>query len=120
MSTSNERTPAFIDEKDVTTDWIEMVFDDYNCTCGGHKDRSYVGFVNECAVLARIHNNSLWWNIMPEQYTEDKVQETYSILLERLKEYDSSDDSTGLYCEYWDRLKHDGCLVQEFYFKDND
>ena len=120
MSTSTEKIPAFFDDKDVTTDWIEMVFDDYNCTCGGHKGRSYVGFVNECAVLARIHNNSLWWNIMPEQYTEDKVQETYSILLERLKEYDSSDDNTGLYCEYWDLLKHDGCLVQELYFKDND
>lgn len=115
-----KKIPAPIDEKNVTSDWIEMIFDDYNCTCGGHKDKSYVGFVNKCVVLARIQNNALWWNIMPEQYTESDVQETYNILLERLKEYDSTDDSTNLYCEYWDRLKHDGCLVQEFYFKNDD
>ena len=82
-ASENKLIPAPLDEKNVTTDWIEMVFDDYNCTCGGHKDRSYVGFVNECAVLARIHNNSLWWNIMHWKYNDDKVQETYRILLEK-------------------------------------
>ena len=116
---NKKKVPAYIDEKNVTTDWIEEVFDDHQCVCGGNCGCTFVGFVNSCVVLANVSRNHIGWQIVQGQYTESEVKETYDILIERLKELDDPDnDNIGIYCEYYELLKHDGFVEQSFYFKE--
>lgn len=121
MNTSTKRIPAPIDGKNIGFDWIETAFDYCNCTCGGYKDRCYVGFVNNCAVLATINSNYIDWDIMSGMYVEDLRNETYDILMERLMKFDAPDDrSVQTICEYDTRYKKHGNLRQTFYFKEEE
>ena len=121
MNTASEKkkVPAYIDEKNVTTDWIEDIFDNWNCTCGGEHSDYYTGFINDCVVIAQVHRNELRWQISSAFWCEDEIDSVYEELLKRLKVYDGVPNS-NIECEYWELLRHDGYLVQSFYFKDND
>ena len=112
---------APIDNKNVTTDWIESIFDEGNCTCGGYNAEFYTGFIQGCAVVAQINNNELRWQISAAFWSSWKIEEVYRVLMMRLKKCDEDqDENSSIYCEYYEVLRKDGYLVQQFYFKDDD
>ena len=53
MNTASEAKliPAPLDEKNLTTDWIEEAFDNYSCSCGGKRNNVYTGIVEDCPVV---------------------------------------------------------------------
>ena len=115
-----KQIPAPIDEKNITTDWIEYIFDS-GCTNGGPKDKWYVGFVDSYIASARIINNKLIWRLHKATVGFVSWQDALAALLKRLKDYDKSCDEAGsnVYCEY--KVEEDSTtIVQKFYFKQED
>lgn len=118
MSTSTDRTPAFIDEKDVTTDWIEEVFENYMCCCGGKRGNIYTGIVEECPVSCMVRENNIVWHVDPHIGGVPNAGHAYCSLVKRLKELFDEDTDSGLVVEYDDSMKDGYFLVQSFYFKE--
>lgn len=106
-------TPALLDEKDVTTDWIEDVFDQWAyAEC--HNRPCAVGFVNDCPVFVTWQSNYIVWRIIENNI--NNYEETLDVIRERLAAYESPDNGIFSTVESW------GCnsLMQKFYFNDND
>ena len=102
--------PALLDEKDITTDWIQDVFDDYSCVWGARK--SAVGYVCEQPVLVAWSDNDLLWKFMEQNTIEHS--NFLAVLKDRLSIYDENE---GLVIKskvignlYW----------QKFYWEDED
>ena len=53
--------PAPLDEKNVTTDWIEELFDDQSALYGSHK---MIGFMAGAAMQAEWYGNVLKWKVL--------------------------------------------------------
>ena len=106
------RTIAPIDEKNVCTDWIEQIFDDYNVVCTTkHHMNKVCGFVDgvlvEC-VYQSGHNEINWYvyGLQPD------VDSTISKVKTRLLDFENGE--SDLYSEITD---HESYLSQRFYFK---
>lgn len=103
--------PAPIDDKNVLTDWITEIFDDYDCTSDGY--RMFTGFILDSACSCRIIGNLLFWQIHQE-FAADAGR-SYDTLLKRLKEH----DSPPLVVKYDTSMKKEALiLVQKFYWTD--
>ena len=63
-------TPAPLDEKNVTTDWIDDIFDDSSCTCNGS---TYTGFVKDSVCSCLVGSNTIIWKI-DKDYAKDAMQ----------------------------------------------
>ncbi len=97
--------PAPIDEKNITSDWIEEIFDNYTCTW--RKDCA-VGFINNVAVMAAWSSNILMWKFMEEA----NLEESYAVLKDRLSRYD------GQTSVIEKKRRVGNMLIQQFFFED--
>lgn len=102
--------PAPIDNKNVTTDWIEEVFDFQTCLYNKNKA---VGFIDNEPVLATWQNNILLWNFHLETKIENSKHLT--VLKKRLAEYHDPDGN--LFEEF---VVVGNTLMQKFYWKNED
>lgn len=102
---NKEYIPAYLNEKDVTTDWIDMVFDNFSCVCGGRKNNIYVGFVNDIVTTARVHDNVVEWNM------QNGSDDDYISLKNKLLAFEEESDLFS-FVEWKDYM-----LFQSFYFK---
>lgn len=107
---SKKLIPAPIDEKNVTSDWIEEIFDDNNYTYDGRN--MYVGFVMGSVCCCMYHKNRIFWQIV--QDFAKKALESYNELLRRLREHDEPPIVVKYDTSLYDRL----LLLQQFYFED--
>lgn len=99
---------APLDEKNVTTDWIEQIFDGLNCVQNGCQ---MVGFVNECVVDCSWFDNTLQWR------AHDNKKETLNEIKKRLMEFEQDDSySPEVYSDIY--IVGGMFLVQKFYFND--
>ena len=96
--------PAPIDEKNVTTDWINDVFDDC-IECGN----DMIGYINGVPLHVTWHDNILCWEIVGAK----RILETSNELKRRLEEYEKDEDSTIMS----NRLTCGYLTTQAFYFK---
>lgn len=103
--------PAPIDNKNVTTDWIEEVFDYQTCIWG--KRESAIGFIHDRPVVAEWSENNLFWKFVEEESIDgsDHLEE----LRKRLKVYDDANpelvESHNVIGNYF---------WQKFYWKNED
>lgn len=107
--------PAPIDEKNVTSDWIEDVFDD--CVRNGDK---FVGFIGECVVMCECRNYYIDWKVEQECFNRQtsKRMETFTELKKRLKNMDEEDQNIVVkYLPFGEGVT---ALTQQFYFRDED
>ena len=98
--------PAPIDEKNVTSDWIEDVFDGSNCVCN---DNTLLGFIKDCPVIAAYYNNVIVW-----KFINESSEKTFDGLLElkkRLDEYDKENHELVTVAKVIGSI-----LIQRFYF----
>lgn len=103
--------PAPIDGKNVTNDWIEEIFDDGNCTRGGHN--MMTGFVGGSVCCCWITCHLIFWQIV--QDFAKHADSCYELLLKRLKEH----DTPPLVVKYDTSLKKEKLmLLQRFYWED--
>jgi len=103
-------TRARIDEKNVTTDWVEDVFD----TCVRHGDL-IVGIIDGEAVVCEFDRTSIWWRVPLTDHVCDKLEKILDVLTERLEAYDTKEGN--LMSVLW--LGHSD-ILQTFYFKQNE
>lgn len=102
----NKKIKAPIDEKNVCSDWIEGVFDAYNCVWGDNCQA--VGFVSGKPVYAFWCDNQLTW----------KVVNSNDIILSELKKriMDYECEESDIYSEI---STNTDSIVQLFYFKED-
>ena len=88
MNTASEEKliPAPLDEKNLTTDWIEEVFDDYRCSCGGKRNNLYTGIVEDCPVSCLITCNRVMWHVDPHIGGVPNAGHAYRSLINRIKD----------------------------------
>lgn len=109
--------PAPIDEKNITSDWIEDIFD--NCCFGGKENNIYVGFICDCVVLCEYHDNIIKWKVESECFNGKSERENaFNELRKRLETIDK--ESFDLAVKYSPFDKDVTCLTQSFFFKDED
>lgn len=101
--------PAPIDGKNVTTDWIEDIFDSQMCLYGKN---SRLGYINDEVVLARWEENKLMWEFLRKNYLNSILLST---LIKRLAEHY---DLMGDLVEKFDLQEN--TLVQSFYWKEEE
>ena len=105
----NSLIPAPIDGKNILTDWIEDVFDNYgDCVRNGNK---FVGFVKNSVCCCQHLNHHLFWHIDKDFAVNAK--ESWDELIRRLKEKDSPE----LVVKYDESMKKELMLMQSFYFR---
>ena len=97
---------APIDEKNITTDWLETIFDGWDYTCNSN-GKTYLGFVSNSPIIARIEGHTITWT-----WINDSMYN--GILKGRLNACDTDDDC--ITCKY---TNTDNGIIQEFYFNDN-
>ena len=100
--------PARIDGKDVSTDWIESIFDDAECMHVGH---TFIGFVRDTACSCYVQDNQVYWNINTDCGGNEYL--SYVHLVRMLNERDKEDLSHVVKYGYNpERFK----VTQLFYF----
>lgn len=102
--------PAPIDEKNVTSDWIEEIFDDGNCTRGGRN--MVTGFIGGSVCSCIYKGNHILWQINKEY--ADNAEKSYDQLIKRLKEH----DTPPLVVLYDTSKREELFLLQTFHWKD--
>ena len=106
-----KRIIAPIDEKNVCSDWIEEIFDDYSCTYTEVKRKhKYCGFVDGELVMCSytFGNNTLQWVIYSDG---EKLESVRNHIMNICKEIDKEND--GLVCEY---EIENNAVYQSFFF----
>lgn len=105
----NKIIAAPIDEKNVSTDWIEDVFDGQRCV---QNDNGMVGFIDGCPTYVFWRSNLLFW-ILKEDFPSD-LGKTMNELKHRLSEFEDPD--TNLFSTISVARNE---LSQRFYFKED-
>ena len=95
--------PAPIDEKNVTTDWLEYIFDFADFVCNGDV---LLGFVGGKPVMATVDYNTVTWQFINDGDTSE--------LKTRLLGHD--DDNDDLLCRY---EEGEGRIKQSFFFSED-
>lgn len=106
-----KRIPALVNEKDVTTDWIESMFENY--TVIYDKNRA-IGYVEGCVVMVSWSYNVVTWHVSKE-FGGDYVS-AFKILEERLKGMESEEQNVYSDIEHEERGRY--VITQSFYFRD--
>ena len=76
---------APIDGKNISTDWIDCIFDGGNfCWTSG----KYVGFIKDVPVICEYWSNIINW----ELFGDEKIPEALAELKKRLNQFDESDN----------------------------
>lgn len=86
---------APIDEKNITSDWIQDVFDNFNCVQCGEK---YAGFINGVPAWCEIHDNFISWELCGDE----GIERAFGILKYRLAQFDNEnpDDIVVKYVDH--------------------
>jgi hypothetical protein len=100
--------PAPIDGKNVTTDWIEDIFDNLSCV---KKQDCAVGFINDQPVLAAWSGNYLVWKFLELETIKDSVP--LAELRKRLEKYHDPERDLEEKFAIIGNL-----LLQQFFWKD--
>lgn len=108
-----EKCKAMIDGKNVTTDWIESVFDSADNL---FDVRTIVGFINRCVVQARWDENKVTWTISRE-LGYGKPLDALFILDERLRKFE--DEEGEVFSELDMASIPNYQIIQRFYFKES-
>lgn len=105
---------APIDEKNITSDWIEDIFDTY--CFGGRKDNICVGFVNDCVVICSYFGNCIDWKVESEHFNYSAPARTsaFSELKTRLKAIEEENPDVVVKSSVCNETL---CITQSFYFK---
>ena len=98
---------ALIDGKNVTTDWVEEMFDSFECI---KRNNEFLGYCMGNVLYAVYCANVITWEIL------DGMNKSLAVvaLEERLKGRESEEQ--GIYSEI---TRHGYVLVQRFYFKED-
>lgn len=107
-----EKVKAMVDGKNVTTDWIEGVFDSVDLACDVHL---VVGFINRCVVQARWDENKITWTISRE-LGYGKPLDALFILDERLRKFE--DEEGNVFSKLDMSNIPSFQIIQTFYFKE--
>lgn len=103
---------APIDEKNVCSDWIEDVFDEYSTIHTEKRGKNtFVGFVSDCVCICSYSfgNNTLKWQIIADR--KEDAESAIKTLSERLREYGKENET--LQTEY---TTEGNTLYQSFFF----
>lgn len=106
--------PAYIDDKNITTDWIEEIFDGQCATSNG---KIYLGFVKNRPIRCDIIGYQLWWRFLNNSASD--CAPAMHELIERLKAKDDLDEEHRIYTQYR-RSDSKTTLWQSFYWNNND
>ena len=109
--------PAPIDDKNITTDWIEEIFDDQSALRSKH---GFMGFIAGVGVVCYIKGNKLQWMLIHGGYYESEgdMRKALDTLYKRLQEKDKDNEEYDITTEYY-RIGLIG-LNQSFYWNNND
>lgn len=111
MKREKDFCPAMINGKDVTTDWIEEVFDD---DCAVKDGNMMIGFINHKAVQVSWERNTLSWIVSNEFGVGDPAF-TLLVLRERLIALETEEQNVfSVITKDFGKNK----LRQKFYFKE--
>jgi len=104
--------PAPIDEKNVTSDWIAEIFDNYGdyCIMNGNK---CVGFVKDSVCTCMYIDNHIIW-YFPMVFATD-VKASWDELIKRLKKH----DAPPLVVKY-DFSQADSFFLKQSFYWEND
>ena len=108
------KIPALINEKDVTTDWMESVFDSDDFL---RDTRLMIGMINHCAVQATWNDNTITWHISKDLGRGVPVT-AYIILEQRLLAWESIEQNIYSKIEHGEIGQYE--IIQRFYFKDEE
>ena len=97
--------PAPLDEKNVTTDWIEEMFDDQSALYGKNK---MLGFMAGAAMQASWSGNMLVWKVLDGDGYQAKMQ-----LLKRYRERYPDEESPFIV----EKQMPTDMIVMRFYWK---
>lgn len=97
--------PAPLDEKNVTTDWIEEMFDDQSALYGKN---GMLGFVDGAAVLASWSAHILMWKVL-----DGDSHEAIMRLIERYEERYPDEESPFIV----EKQAYTNVYVMRFYWK---
>ncbi len=107
-----EKIKAPIDEKNVSTDWIEFVVRSFDIL---YQHNYVVAVYRDCVVFIRWYDNVMEWKVSRDVgLNVEEAGSVYDELLGKLNEMFSEDDD-GLICEISsdnERLT----ITQKFYF----
>ena len=106
-----ELIPAPIDGKNVSTDWIQDVFDNQSCVC--NRDMM-IGFINDAPMLVTWSSNILLWKFPIATSIEDSGD--LAVLRDRLKIYEEDPDNKFV---TKDSIVGN-LLMQKYYWKNED
>lgn len=96
--------PAPIDNKNISTDWIELVFDNYDMVCGGKKDNIYMGFVDNIPCIGTIYDNNIEWRLICDKPDYHRLEVV-------LNSFENDEDSV-----FSDIEVTESGIFQSFYF----
>lgn len=91
---------APIDNKNVTTDWIEYIFDHQNAV---QYDNQMLGFIEGQPVYAYWYNNTIMWKCVGENVTDE--------IRKRLAKEEDSNSELFSECYYMNNA-----IIQNFFF----
>lgn len=104
---SFKKFAAPLDEKNVMTDWIEEIFDDYSAI---RCRRMFLGYIQYIPVYAKYSGNQIVWKVVDG--TSSDVELVIEVLKKRLLEHE--DPERDLFSEF----KISGStLTQTFWWK---
>lgn len=106
--------PANLDEKNVTTDWIDGIFDNYDRLVGGKDGKIYVGFVKGRPTTCFVDANMVLWSISKFHCGVFNNKSALNDLILRLKAAD--DDESDLVVKYDTSMEDELVVMQKFFF----
>lgn len=113
---SKKLIPAPLDGKNVTTDWMEEIFDGYNYVPCERDGMILTGFVANRPVTCYISDNMLFWHIDKWMCGVFALNDAYDELIRRLKKLDSP-PSPPLVVKYDTSMRDEQILLQQFFFE---
>ena len=105
--------PALIDGKDVTTDWLESIFDS-DAVWDFHM---MVGFINHSCVTCKYEKNVITWEVHRDMGRSSDDLYSYMLLEERLKAAESEEQNIYSMIQHGELGKLQ--IVQSFFFKND-
>lgn len=109
--------PAPIDGKNITSDWIEDIFDFSDFVVGGKGGKIYTGFVGNRPTNCFIDGNAIFWHIDKFHCGVFNNKSAYDELLKRLKEEDDA-EMGDIVVKYDVSMRDELIVMQRFFFKD--
>lgn len=109
-----ELVKAPVDNKNISTDWIEEVFDNFDCIEIGSQ---YVGFVNDVPAWCKINDNSIKWELCGDV----NIERAFTELKYRLKNFDNENKGEIIvkYVDHCYGFSPISGTTQYFYFDNN-